>query len=711
MEGLYGPYGRLVFILAGYKANMEKMFEHNTGLPSRFPRRFHFHDYTDVELLKILKHYMTHEASPLHEAGKAAESRTASSSSARGANASSRGTRTGAFPFGATFESAAPGMKRDDRFGHEWTCGGSTRGGSPYATYMSTTVPGSQWTDAFGNNAGYGPASVGRDENPLVDADGNEWVFDDAASAWNCRNTGKRQAHYPGTPAPPQSAGQRRRKMPFVFMDGDEKWARIAIRRLGRGRHRPGFGNARAVRAFFDTSRDRQAKRVTVARRGGEKVNVMALTRDDLLGPPVTRDMLTQCDEWKEFMAMTGLQPVKDAMGDLVSLVLENARLEEEEKPIQEVVLNRLFLGNPGTGKTTVAKLYGKILARLGLLSKGELVFKTASDFKGDVVGSSETTTRGILHAAEGNVLVIDEAYALVGTAATTGEASGADLYGMAVIDTLVEQVQGRPGDDRAVLLLGYQKEMENMLKVANPGLSRRFQQENAFVFPDYSDKDLIRILFKKVENADLTVDLSTAKAAVRTLAKARAKPHFGNAGAVDNMLSQAKLRRTTRQSQGGNLRESRLTVEDFGAENVGKTDDDTLHQLMEEMAPCGELKKEMQNIWKMVKRTQDRGHDPKDGVSYAWLFLGSPGTGKTTMARKMGEFYHALGLLPSAEVKEVSPQDMVTGYLGQAGKKTRDVFENVSCGLVGWVGCHGRLFGELASSARSACLPLLSVA
>ena len=90
----------------------------------------------------------------------------------------------------------------------------------------------------------------------------------------------------------------------------------------------------------------------------------------------------------------------------------------------------------------------------MGLLSKGEVLMKASSDFKGDVLGASEKTTRDILRAAEGCVLVIDEAYALCSAGGLNG--SGSDPYGTAVIDTLVEQIQARPGDDRAVILLGY---------------------------------------------------------------------------------------------------------------------------------------------------------------------------------------------------------------------------------------------------------------
>lgn len=137
-------------------------------------------------------------------------------------------------------------------------------------------------------------------------------------------------------------------------------------------------------------------------------------------------------------------------------------------------------------GKTTVAKLFAGILADLGLLSKGEVVLKTASDFVGSVLGQSESKTRAILKASEGCVLVIDEAYSLSVTGGV-GSGGGADPYRTAVVDTLVEQVQNVPGEDRCVLLLGYRAEMEAFMRGTNPGLARRFALDSAFSFEDYT--------------------------------------------------------------------------------------------------------------------------------------------------------------------------------------------------------------------------------
>ena len=113
----------------------------------------------------------------------------------------------------------------------------------------------------------------------------------------------------------------------------------------------------------------------------------------------------------------------------------------------------------------------------LGLLSKGEVIVKLPSDFTGNALGQSEEKTAAILDAAQGCVLVIDEAYGL------HAKESSPNPYKRDVIDTIVGKVQGVPGDDRCVLLLGYKEDMETMIREGNPGLARRFQLENAFVF------------------------------------------------------------------------------------------------------------------------------------------------------------------------------------------------------------------------------------
>lgn len=319
--------------------------------------------------------------------------------------------------------------------------------------------------------------------------------------------------------------------------------------------------------------------------------------------------------------------------------------------------------------------MYGRILADLGLLSKGEVVYKCASDFIGDVLGSSEKTTRAIIESAQGCVLVIDEAYALF--SGGKGPNAGNDPYKTAVIDTIVEQVQATPGADIAVVMLGYQAEMENMLAKVNPGLSRRFQLENAFHFPDFDDKALMRILMAKARDQQIGLTLSVAKRAVRTLAKARAKPNFGNAGAVDNMLSEAISRMQIRGGSNGGL-----IVDDF-AYSGDEHDESSLETLFDGLIGCREVRAEMDVLRNTVVFSKAQGKPAASSVSYNYLFLGSPGTGKTTVARRMGKMFEALGLLPGCEMKEIKASELLTGYVGQAGHKTKELLREARGGVL----------------------------
>ena len=311
----------------------------------------------------------------------------------------------------------------------------------------------------------------------------------------------------------------------------------------------------------------------------------------------------------------------------------------------------------------------------MGLLSKGEVIVKNPSDFKGDVIGSSEKSTRDILRAAEGNVLVIDEAYALC----TGDNLKGySDPYGKAVIDTLVEQIQARPGDDRAVLMLGYRKEMEVMFKNVNPGLSRRFQLDQAYEFPDYDDEALLKILRSKAKESTLSISVSTAKRVVRSLAKARAKPNFGNAGAVDSLLSHAKEHMQKRDGTA-----DQLTLSDFSISDQSSIDESGLARIFEGFVGMDSVINKLEELKSVVKFAKARGENPEDSISFNYLFLGNPGTGKTSIARCMGKMFKMLGLLPDDEVYECTPKDLITGFIGQAGHKTEEILEKSRGGVL----------------------------
>jgi AAA+ superfamily predicted ATPase len=209
----------------------------------------------------------------------------------------------------------------------------------------------------------------------------------------------------------------------------------------------------------------------------------------------------------------------------------------------------------------------------------------------------------------------------------------------------------------------------------------------DAFVFDDYSDEDLLWILRKKAEKDQLSIDFDVAKFAVKTLSEQRRLPNFGNAGAINNILSRAVQNMQSRLADCGSSAaeraDARLEKEDFLSEEKKAALSIDVDSLFEGLIGCHAVKEHIKTFISTIKFSRKLGRDPLDDLDLNFVFSGSPGTGKTTVARIMGQILTSLNLLGRTDVVECSASDFITGYLGQAGEKTRELFKSALGGVL----------------------------
>ncbi|ORT60764.1 right-handed parallel beta-helix repeat-containing protein [Streptomyces sp. CB03238] len=219
-----------------------------------------------------------------------------------------------------------------------------------------------------------------------------------------------------------------------------------------------------------------------------------------------------------ELDALVGLDSVKREVRTLTNMIEVGRRRQEAGLKAASVRRHLVFTGSPGTGKTTVARLYGEILASLGVLQRGHLVEVSRVDLVGEHIGSTAIRTQEAFDRARGGVLFIDEAYAL------SPEDSGRD-FGREAIDTLVKLMEDHR-EAVVVIVAGYTAEMERFLTV-NPGVASRFSR--TITFNDYVPDELLRIVQQQAEEHEYRLAEGTAEALLKYFTELPKGPAFGN--------------------------------------------------------------------------------------------------------------------------------------------------------------------------------------
>ncbi len=419
---------------------------------------------------------------------------------------------------------------------------------------------------------------------------------------------------------------------------------------------------------------------------GAAATNQNAKT-DEAAGNKTLEELLAELD------ALIGLENVKKSIHENITY-LNFTKLRQEKGFVDssKLSLHSIFTGNPGTGKTTVVKMLGKIYHKMGLLSKGHVVEVDRAALVGEYIGQTAPKTKKMIESARGGILFIDEAYSLA-----RADDDSKD-FGKEVIEILLKEMSDGPGDI-AIIGAGYPKQIKSFVD-SNPGLKSRFSEY--FHFDDYLPEELYQIAHYTASQKQISFSPEAETYLKEQLTEAYRKrdEHFGNARFVNAIVEEAKQNMGLRLMKSADLNSlskddlSTVTLPDlehvFATEQKKKLklniNDKQLNEAiaeLNELVGMEKIKQDVSELIKLIRFYNETGKDVVNKFSLHSIFTGNPGTGKTTLARIMAKIYKALGILERGHVVEVDREGLVAGYVGQTATKTAAVIEEAMGGIL----------------------------
>ncbi len=401
--------------------------------------------------------------------------------------------------------------------------------------------------------------------------------------------------------------------------------------------------------------------------------------------PVAVEPMETACGWKRKLDELIGLKPVKDLVSGIHKQLLARDMREQAGFHVDHgQSLHMIFTGNPGIGKTTVARLIAEMFQEMGYLPKGHLVEVGRAELIAPYQGHTAPLVKKVFDSARGGVLFIDEAYSLC--------SSSQDAFGREAVATLLKEMEDHR-DDVIVILAGYEHEMDEFLKI-NSGMSSRFAVR--IPFPDYSADELFRLATHLLRNRFfLTPEAESAlKKEIDGLRRGNSSQPFANGRMVRNLLERVIRSQSSRIAdapppEDGADRRRLVTIE---AQDVAEPEDSSeaadfdMEREFSRIIGLEDVKAFFRSLRAQVeiRRERDRyGWESGGNGALHLVFTGNPGTGKTTFARLAGKLFRQLGVLSSARIVEVDRSNLVAGYVGQTAIRTREVIEGAFNGVL----------------------------